>query len=53
MHIGPWKVFPSTDCIVAESFDRSELCYRTTWIIIGVDEINKIYMRACDNLFSE
>ena len=53
MHIGPRKVFPSTNCILAKSFDRCELRYSSIGIFIAVNEINKVHMGVYDNLFSE
>lgn len=44
MHIAPRKVLPSTDRILAESFDRGELSYRPVGIFIAVNEINKVHM---------
>ena len=53
MHTVPRKEFPSTDCILAESFDRNKLGYRPIGIFKTVNEIDKVHMGACDNLFSE
>ena len=53
MHIGPRKVFPSINRILAESFYRGELGYRPIWIFEAVDEINKVHMGVRDGLFSE
>ena len=51
MHIAPRKVFPCTNCILAELFDRAELSYRPIGIFKAVNEINEVHMGVCDNLF--
>lgn len=53
MYIGPRKIFPSIYRIVAESFDRGELGYSPIGIFKSVNEINKVHMGVCDNLFGE
>ena len=53
MHIVPRKVFLILNCILAESFDGGEFGYRLIGIFVPVNEINKVHMGVCDNLFGE
>lgn len=50
MHIGPRKIFPSANCVIAKSLDGGELGYRPIRIFVAVNEINKVHIGASDNL---
>jgi hypothetical protein len=53
MHIAPRKVFPCTNCILAESFDGTELGYSSIRIFKAVNEIDKVHMGVYDHLINK
>ena len=52
MHIAPRKVFLPINRIIAEGFHRFELFYTLIRISKAVNEIDKVHMGVCDNLYS-